>query len=353
MKHASRSSSWAILPITLIGTLSVSAEPWFWQPPTEQPLNRFGASFRAAFDVDVEFKNLGAFAATPGRLTPDGAAYNYDDGYVLVDSTGNMGGFTRYWGYDSASQLPGDGTLVMSSYSSAGATARDDDEFCPGAEITYNRILGGDNDWRWGLEAALNYMDVSVRDSSSVSAPVARQSDAYPLPPLEGGGYVNPPPAPYQGRYDLQPEGNPVIGATPLSSSASTVMADVSGSRRFDADVFGLRFGPFLEVPLGMDFFLTIGGGLSVAQVQSDFEFSDAVAIVNGITATGSGSHQDWQAGWYAAANVTYRLSKTWELFGGAQYQDVGKYSHTENGRKAVLDLSQSIFGVVGLNVSF
>jgi len=230
---------------------------------------------------------------------------------------------------------------------------RDDDDFCPGAEITYQRVIGGDYDWRWGLETALNYMDVSVRDSGSVSASVARRSDAYPLPLLEGGGYENPPPAPYQGRYELQPEGNPVIGATPVSSSTFTVMASASGSRRFEADVFGLRFGPFLEVPLGADFYLNISGGLSVVNVHSDFEFNDAVAIVNGVSASGSGSHEDWQAGWYAAGTVSYRVNDTWELFGGAQYQDVGKYSHTENGRKAVLDLSESILGVVGVKMSF
>jgi hypothetical protein len=74
---------------------------------------------------------------------------------------------------------------------------------------------------------------------------------------------------------------------------------------------------------------------------------------VNGVTATGSGSHQDWQAGWYGAGNVTYRLGKSWEVFGGVQYQDVGKYSHKENGRKAVLDLSKSLFVVAGVNLSF
>src|SRR5688572_1118928 len=104
----------SVLPISLVGTLSASADPWLLQSPNEQSLNRFSASFRMAFHVDVEFKNTGAFTAPPGRLTPNGDAYNYDDGYVLEDSTQNTGGFTRYWGYDSASQVPGDGTLLMS-----------------------------------------------------------------------------------------------------------------------------------------------------------------------------------------------------------------------------------------------
>jgi hypothetical protein len=344
----------SLLPITLIGTLPASAETWFLQSPTPQSLNRFGASFRAAFNVEVEFKNVGAFVALPGRLTLDGDAYNYDDGYVLEDSTQNTGGFTRYWGYDNASQVPGDGTILMSTYSSSGATASEDDKIYPGGEITYSRILGGGDNWRWGLETALNYMNFSAHDSSTASASVTRLSDAYALPPLEGGGFVNPPPAPYQGRYELQPEGNPVIGATQVGpTSMSTVTAPVTGSRRFEADVFGLRFGPFLEVPLGGDLFLTISGGLSLAEVRSDFKFNDTTAIVNGISAAGSGSDQNVQMGAYVAGNMIYKLGGTWELFGGVQYQDVGRYSHKENGRKAVLDLSKSLFVVLGASVSF
>jgi hypothetical protein len=197
-------------------------------------------------------------------------------------------------------------------------------------------------------------MDVSAHDSSTASASVTRLSDAYPLPPLEEGGFVNPPPAPYQGRYELQPEGNPVIGATPVGpTSMSAVTAPVTGSRRFEADVFGLRFGPFLEVPLGGDLFLTISGGLSLAEVRSDFKFNDTTAIVNGISAAGAGSDQDVQIGAYVAGNMIYRLGGTWELFGGVQYQDVGEYSHKESGRKAVLDLSKSFFVVVGASFSF
>jgi hypothetical protein len=350
-------STWltrSLLPIALIGSLPASAETWFLQPPTPQSLNRFGASFRAAFNVDVEFQNVGAFAALPGRLTLDGDSYNYDDGYVLEDSSQNTGGFTRYWGYDSASQVPGDGTILMSTYSSAGTTARgDDDEVHPGVEITYSRILGGNNTWRWGLETAFNYMNVSVRDSGAASASVTRQSDAYPLPPLEGGGFVNPPPAPYQGRYDLQPEGNPVIGATPVSSSTSTLMAAVNGTRRFDADVLGYRLGPCLEVDLGEDLTLAVSGGFALAYVESKFSFTEAISVPGAAPVSGSGSHHDWQPGGYVAGNLVYDFNSTWGVFAGAQYQNVGKYAQSQNGRKATLDLSKSIFVVVGANISF
>jgi formylglycine-generating enzyme len=56
--------------------------------------------------------SISALAQGTPRYTLDGDLYNYDDGYVLVDSTGNAGGYTRYWGYDNASQIV-NGLLVL------------------------------------------------------------------------------------------------------------------------------------------------------------------------------------------------------------------------------------------------
>src|SRR5207248_6705068 len=48
------------------------------------------------------------------RLTPRGDRYNYDDGYLLTDTSGNYGGQTWYWGYDnSANQISGN-TIMLS-----------------------------------------------------------------------------------------------------------------------------------------------------------------------------------------------------------------------------------------------
>lgn len=358
MKHTTLFTR-SILPITLIGTLSASAESWFLQPPPGESPNRFGASFRMAFNVNVDFENVGAFTPLGAtRLTPDGAAYIYDDGYVLTDSSGNLLGYTRYWGYDYDSgpfnQLPGDGTIVMHQNASAGVTAHGDvGDPQPGVELTYSRALGGDDNWRWGIEAAANYMNVGGRDSRGLFTSVTRQGDAYPLPMLEGGGFVNPPPAPYQGRFERQLTGNALIFATPASSSSSTMMAAVSGSRKFDADIIGFRVGPYLEVPLGQGLMLTLSGGLALADVNSDFKFNETVAFPGVDPVAGSGSHNDWLLGWHVAGNLSYQLNEAWGLFGGVQYQDVGKYSHKESGRKAVLDLSKTMFVVIGASYSF
>jgi len=50
--------------------------------------------------------SLTSFAqCNPGPATGGGIDRCYDDGYVYVDITGNAGGYTWYWGYQSSSQI--------------------------------------------------------------------------------------------------------------------------------------------------------------------------------------------------------------------------------------------------------
>lgn len=56
----------------------------------------------------------------PGPATGDGINRDYDDGYVYVDSTGDGGGVTSYWGYDNSSQVQGN-VLVFHSESTLDA----------------------------------------------------------------------------------------------------------------------------------------------------------------------------------------------------------------------------------------
>lgn len=356
MKRKSKSFG-PILPVAALGIISVGAQTFTPTRVVSMPgdsANKISASFRAAFNVKTSFENVGAFDSSSGKTTPDGDAWNYDDGYVLVDSSGNAMGYTRYWGYSSSSQLPGDGTILMNRYSSGGSTINDNpDEPIPGIEVTYRRELGRGEKWRWGLEAACNYMRVSVKNSSMVSASATSLTDAYALPALEGGGYVTPPPAPYYHGSELSPQGNPVIGATPVSSMTDTMMTSISGSRDFDADVIGWRLGPYLEMPLGQKGRLSLSGGLSLAYVMSDFEFNESMTSPMASSLSGGGSDSDLLVGAYIAGDASYEFAKAWDVFGSVQFQYLDKYSQTVAGRTAVLDMTKSVFVAVGINYSF
>ena len=326
--------------------------------PSDTP-NRLSGSIRMAFNVTTEFQNIAGFTSIGGmQFTPTGELYNYDDGYVLVDSTGNLMGYTRYWGYNYDSgelnQLPGDGTILMNRYSSSGATVGGNtDEPLPGFEINYRRELGRSDNWRWGMETAGNYMRVTTYQSSTVSSSVTRLTDAYQLPALEGGGFVNPPPAAYSHGPDLSLTGNTVIGATPISSTTDSFMTSVSGSRDFEADVIGWRVGPYVEFPLGKKGSVSLSGGFSLAYVGSDFHFDDVIALQDAPRTSGGGGDGKFVLGAYASGEVSYQLGNSWEVVGGVQFQHLENYRHQESGRSAVLDMGKSVFVSVGVHYSF
>ena len=72
----------------VIGALPVGMAGAAEQSDTNR-LNRFAFSARLGFNVTAKFKNLGKLSLAPlPRTTPNGDAYNYDDGYVLTDVSG-------------------------------------------------------------------------------------------------------------------------------------------------------------------------------------------------------------------------------------------------------------------------
>src|SRR6266850_1931008 len=74
----------------------------------EPVTNRFTFSARFSLNIKAKFQNVGSVLPASPRTTPDGANYNYDDGYVLTDVSGNFGGQTWNWGYDdNVSQISG------------------------------------------------------------------------------------------------------------------------------------------------------------------------------------------------------------------------------------------------------
>lgn len=323
-------------------------------PPPAETQNRFGLAYRMGFDIPASFRNFGRFSMPHRQHNQDGAAYNFDNGYVYPDAGTPNSGLTHYWGYtgstfNGGSQLPGNGTILMQRTSSSGlssGTSEDDPQ--SGVELSFNRELGRNDHYRWGIEAGLNYMGVNVSDGRPITGAASVLTDAYPL--LVSEGLL--PPAGYQGRKNLP---GVVIGATPQSSSISSVPETVTGPRTLSADIYGLRLGPYVEIPLGKRFSASLSGGLALAEINSDFRFNETIRLGPATlpSAQGSGSHTDLLAGGYIEGNISYALNHSTGVFAGVQFQDLGKYTHSENGRDAVLDLSKSIFVTLGISYSF
>ena len=296
--------------------------------------NRLSLSYQMGFNAPVNFHTPvnvtslpGYRVPSPARYTPDGDRFNYDNGYVLVDSSGNAMGYTRYWGYDSASQVSGN-TIAMQKSSSAETISSSEDHYdtpMSGIELTYNRELIQKDAWRGGLEAAFGYTYMSVRGGGTDSASVTRVNDTYSFPP---GVTVIPAPG-YTG-HKSSPPGAPVIIASP-SSSTTDLTADAITGRDFSADLYNFQFGPYVEVPLSKRIAFTLSGGFALVYVNSEFSYNETVTIpgLGSGEQQPSGSGNKWLAGGYVAGNFSVALSESWAFVAGAQFKDVGRYTQT------------------------
>jgi len=319
--------------------------------------NRLSFSGRIGFNISARFKNVRTAVGNPPapRTTPNGDPYNYDDGYVLTDVSGNYGGQTWYWGYDnSASQISGNTILLSRTTSTVGGGATDTFQDNPsyGCELTYNRFLGVCRKTRYGVEVAANYLDISMSARDTFASSATRVTDAYPFTPGTTPPNATPPntiPGPYQGSFE-----GPgfVIGDTPVSSSTVVVPGPaLTDKRRFDADLWGFRLGPYFEMPLSEPVNLSISGGLAVGILDAEASWSQTSGSTR--IASGSGSDCDVLWGGYINVALTWYLSERWSLVGGGQYQSLANYENSFGGRKVEVDLGHTWFMTFGLSYTF
>ena len=343
-----------VWPVLLAST-TLAAPPVYQisDPEGDSFLNHVTLSGRFGFNIKAQIN---------ARTTADGGLYNYLDGYVLTDSTGNAnptdgseiaGPITQYWGYDnSARQVSGN--TVLLTRAAAGAdllNSKDDENPRLGIELGYDRQLGGQGKWTLGLEAGLSFMNICLRDGGFNGTGV---QDAFPffagttppVAPTAGGD-------PYQGRYSPAQQAGFVIGATPISSTV--VPLTIAGQHQFEADIWGLRVGPYLSHPLGKHADIRFSGGLAAGLVYGQGNWSETVSV-NGVsdpTHSGSGSDSDVLWGYYVGANVSWHLSKHWDANAGVQFQDLGTYRQDLGTRQAQIDLGQAVYVTVGLSYKF
>src|ERR1700722_11356558 len=75
--------------------------------------NHFDTGARLGFNIRAKFLNEGIIPA-PASPSAGGAVNRaYNDGFVNVDVSGNQGGQTWNWGYQSSAQAPGNDTILM------------------------------------------------------------------------------------------------------------------------------------------------------------------------------------------------------------------------------------------------
>ena len=311
--------------------------------------NRVSLSYSLGLNITADFKRFGNFPAAnggPGAAT-SGVDHNYDDGFNRVDITGNdHGGFlgSWYWGYQNPGQISGD-TLVMRSASLAGGSDSNNNGGPQnGLELCYGRELGRAEKWRWGVEGAFGFTAVRIRDSRPLMANVNITRDTYAL------NGVIPPVAPYAGTFNGP--GAIITDAPARSTETVSGGATITGWRQLEANLFAFKVGPYVELPLSARWALDFRGGLALVAVNSEFSYQETTAIsgLGEVTSSARGSQSDLLVGAYAGGGISYAFNDNFGVLAGAQFQSVGEFSQTLNGRKAVLDLSKSIYVTIGLS---
>jgi hypothetical protein len=326
-------------------------------------LNRISLGYRMGMNISVDFNKLGGFPplSDPGPATGSTFNRSYDNGsYNRVDSSGNLGGRTWYWGYESASQIQGNSLVMESSSSPANASSENHmNDPQHGFELSYSRQLYRHKNLRFGLEGGFGYTLVEANDSRTLFATVNRITDSFVIP----GGVSVVPNAPYHGTF---------LGPGALMSSSpervtSVISRDavITGHREIDSDVFIFRLGPYMEFPVYKQLSFILGGGLTLISAHTDFSYTETVTLSDtgqvSEPRSSSGSESDFLVGGYVSATLSYDVTSRIGLFTGVQFQSAGR-SVTDSDlvnqqsvtkKEAALDLRKSILLVFGVSYSF
>ena len=323
-------------------------------------LNGWSLAPSVGLNIRTTFKSLGGFTTQTAVGAAIGVVdHNYDDGFNRVDSRAIPDGLTRNWGFSNASQTPGDGTVLRmnSSSSAADLTSQSGSDYKPGLDVRYRRQIGVLENLRWGIEGVFSWHDLSAEESHSLAGTVTRITDTYSL-----NGF--PAAVPFTGNAD---DPGPLISDIPARTSAVIPGgAVVTGQSKLDAALFAIKLGPQVEwrPSPASRWGLTLNAGLAAAIVNSEFTFSESVTIPSmgpglqpGVSATqtraGSGSTAEVLLGGYAGLSASYKFTDRLSLIGAGQYQNLGTFSQTVAGKKAEIELGNTILLSLGLRYSF
>lgn len=315
------------------------------------PPNRISLGYRFGLNNSAEFSGFASSATST-------------DGYVLPSSRQTGGptpapdGRTWNWGYNSPSQVQNGELLVTKTMApaSTGSQSFNDDKLSSGIELTYAREIwdGGPSKFlHFGVELALSYMYQDTSATWAHSVPTVQDVSAYalngvvpPYDPITG--------ATYQGTYSGP---GPMI---PLNSSSTTRLAPnptgaaMSSYREISANTYGLRLGPYVEIPLYKRLWANAGGGMSLGLVDGSFNYRDQFisGVPNG-TVSGSASQFSALLGWYISGGLSLRFSHYWGVFYSAQYQQLPDYTISDGPAEAKLKAASGFLQSVGLSYSF
>jgi hypothetical protein len=293
-------------------------------------------------NISANFSMNGTFGVS-GNNPAQGI---FDDGYVRVDNTGDVGGGTTYWGYENASQLNGT-TLAMHAATSfsANSNSKADGGAFPGFELAYGDNLSSWKHARVGWEAGFGLLPINITDNSPMSAAVDQSTYTFNV------GNVVIPQAPYFGN----PSGSSVVIPDTASATNQTLTAGtVTGTHALNVMLYTLRLGPTLDWDLSKHVGLSLGAGPAVGIVSGDYKYNEVITA-SGVSANNSGriGGTDFVYGGYVNAMVMYHVVDHGDIYAGVQFMPMSNATISGGGREGQLNLEGQLYFSVGLNCPF
>ena len=352
----------ARLSLLNLSVMSAAAFPACAGEPPAAPISlesapsrwRFGAGYAPLIGLKTEFTGLGKFNSNFNpQPTGGGQNYNYDDGFVRVDSSGNLGGKTWNWSHDSYTPVNSDSIDFSITNSVSNGRTDEDASAKAGVEIYTYYDMGAaaipglqQRGARWGFRGGLHYAHINVDSNNSIRSDLSTLTDSFAL---DG---VIAPPAPYEGSFNGP---GPLISDSPTRTITIGGQALVAGSRHLDVHLTTLNFGSYLEVPVAPKFDLMFEAGASAAVAAGSYDFQSATTATGLGTQASSGSSSDTNvlAGFYLGLGGTYQLSDKWSLQAAGRYQCMEDFKLGANGSNASLSFDSAFVLSVGALYSF
>jgi hypothetical protein len=210
---------------------------------------------------------------------------------------------------------------------------------------------------------SFNYMRVEVEDSTVLTGDAILQTDAFSKDGLNLS-FLTPP---YNGVEEDTTHSTRIQNA-PQSRTFTTIPNGLvaTGLREINADIFALKLGPYLEIPMSERLSATMNAGFVLGLASSEFNYRESntiasigvpPAVLSGITTTqnfsGSDSSTEILPGGFAGLQVNYDITGQWRIFAGGQLQFLQSLEQSVNGRESQLNLGKAFLLQAGLSYSF
>jgi len=266
---------------------------------------------------------------------------------VGTDNTGNAGGFTSNWGYDSAVQYDAAAeTLTLSRSTTYNATdssaANSDPQF--GLDLAYGGTIKRIGKTWLSWELGFSLVPINVHGDSTSDATFTENTFTFST----AGLLV--PAAPYQG----SPSGGPLLATNIVGTGQSAGDGTLSASREIDVMLYNFRIGPHFHWDLNRHWSIEAMGGFAFGLANGKYSYDERVNTGTGQSSTsGDIGQTSWLYGGYAGVLTQVHVERNAYFYGSAQFMSLSNVEFSEGGRQAELQLDQGIYFSLGFTWLF